>query len=217
MATSGLCRCCGEKCWWGRDCGSNCRRSHSRRHSPGGRTHRPTRGANGASGPVNLDPGRIGCAVHGLAPLRNRRDEPPATPELCRHKRRRIASHQAERRPHRHNPEVAIMPFPWSGSTGSPVAERVSRRGHVLDGGLALDWWSEDGVPLPWNRDRSGRRCRCVVSYLFRAGLASSNLRYRHNSWPVQSQCVATTAGIRPIALGRSVVSQSKKRSLGGR
>ena len=27
------------------------------------------------------------------------------------------------------------MPFPWSGSTGSPVAERVSRRGHVLDGG----------------------------------------------------------------------------------
>ena len=39
------------------------------------------------------------------------------------------------------------MPFPWSGPTGSPVAERVSRRGHVLDGGLALDWWSEDGRP----------------------------------------------------------------------
>ena len=36
---------------------------------------------------------------------------------------------------------------------GSPVAERVSRQGHVLDGGLALDWWSEDGVPLPWNWD----------------------------------------------------------------
>ena len=78
---------------------------------------------------------------------------------------------------------------------------------------------SLDLVPHPWNRDRSGRRCRCVVSYLFRfrAGLASSNLRYRYNFWPVQSQCVATTAGIRPIALGRSVVSQSKKRSLGGR
>ena len=45
------------------------------------------------------------------------------------------------------------MPFPWSESTGSPVAERVSRRGHVLDGGLALDWWSEDGVPLPWKWD----------------------------------------------------------------
>ena len=53
MATSGLCRCCGEKCWWGRDCGSNCRRNHSRRHSPGGRNSSTNPGANGASGPAN--------------------------------------------------------------------------------------------------------------------------------------------------------------------
>ena len=57
------------------------------------------------------------------------------------------------------------MPFPWSGSTGSPVAEGVSRQGHVLDGGLALDWWSEDGRPTSLELGQP-IRLRCHLTFM---------------------------------------------------
>jgi hypothetical protein len=49
-----------------------------------------------------------------------------------------------------------IMPFPWSGSKGSLVAEGVCRRGHVLDSGLtARTRWSGVLSHFTWMPDPS--------------------------------------------------------------
>jgi hypothetical protein len=51
-----------------------------------------------------------------------------------------------------------------------------------------------------------------VVSYLFRAGLASSNLRYRPNFWPLfkHRYCVSATVGVRPRVIEESDPSYIK-------